>query len=55
MDINTILNVAALAVGGVNLGAVLKLMYNHLEHIQADLKELRQMFVDHLRDHGKDD
>jgi hypothetical protein len=54
MDINTILNIAALALGGINLTAVLKMMYNHMEHIQAGLDELRKMFVDHLRDHGKD-
>lgn len=46
-----ILDLLALIIGGINLGFVLRLMYNHLEHIQADLKELRGMFIDHLRDH----
>lgn len=54
MDRRDLMDVLGLILGGVNLGVVLKLMYNHLEHIKQDLVELRQMFVDHLRDHGKD-
>jgi hypothetical protein len=54
MDLMGIITVLTFVLGGVNLGLVLKLMYNHLEHLIADVKELRQMFVEHLRDHGKD-
>jgi hypothetical protein len=54
MDKATILDMLGLVVGGTTLGYVLKIMYNHLEHIKDDLAELRQMFVAHLQNHGKD-
>ena len=43
----TNLDIAQLAVSGVTLALVLKIILN-------DLHELRKMFFDHLRDHRRD-
>ena len=39
------------AIGGINLGFVLKMLFNHLEHMAADLKEIRGLFINLLANH----
>lgn len=49
VDLTSINIIITLVFGGVNLAFILRLIHNHVNHLQQSVEAVRDLLIDHIR------